>query len=145
MHFSKLSALLFCLIVFSSPTIAQSNSWKILADVRYETKKDPASQYELDFPIFGENVKALDGKKIALKGYIVPIDELLGQQNFVLSSLPFNLCFFCGGAGPETVIEVKTQEKIAYTEKQITVKGIFYINPSDPDHLMYRLENAVVE
>jgi hypothetical protein len=60
----------------------------------------------------------------------------------MLSSLPFSTCYFCGGAGPETVIEVETGEKIPFTIKPIQMEGILILNDQDPDHHIYRLISA---
>jgi hypothetical protein len=65
-----------------------------------------------------------------------------GSGKFMLSSLPFNLCYFCGAAGPETVIEVETKEKVKFSSKQITMEGIIVLNETDPDHHIYILKNA---
>ncbi|WP_020526160.1 hypothetical protein [Flexithrix dorotheae] len=119
--------------------LAQDN-WDKLADVKFETKKDQG--YQIDYPVFGNEVKSLNGKEITLKGFIIPLDEMMSEDKIVLSSLPFNSCFFCGGAGPETVIEVYTAKKIDYTNEMIFVKGYFYLNESDPNQLMYLLKEA---
>jgi len=123
--------------------VQEKNSWDILADVTYETKLEHG--YEVDFPIFGTAVKSIDGKEITLKGYMVPLENLLGSKYFMLSSLPFNTCFFCGGAGPETVIEVYTVNEVTFTDEVITVTGKLQLNESDPDHHMYILNNSDIQ
>jgi len=104
---------------------------------------DKSGKYEIDFPVFGNTVKAMANKEIVLKGYIIPLEELQGQNYFVFSALPYSMCFFCGNAGPETVIEVKTKAAIPFSDKQISIKGKLQINESNPDHLMYILNEAV--
>lgn len=124
------------------PVSAQTDYWKLLEDVHYKNREEASTGFNITYPEFGENVKQLEEKKITLKGFIVPLDELTGENRFVLSSLPFNICFFCGGAGPETVIEVYSQEHIDFTDNVIWVEGIFYTNPDDPEKLMYLLKEA---
>jgi len=131
------------LIVVGFTALAQNQStWKVLSKVQIEKRFDELLNYEIDFPTFSDEVKALNGKEIVLEGWIIPLDELRGENYFVLSALPFANCFFCGGAGPETVLEVFSEKNIKFTEKRIKVKGILNINADDPMKLMYILQKA---
>lgn len=118
------------------------NAWKVLSKVDYETRFDELTQFEEEYPIFSEEVKALDGTEITLEGWMIPLDELRGENYFVLSSLPFANCFFCGGAGPETVMEIFSKKQIDFTEKKIKVTGKLKINADDPLRLMYILNEV---
>jgi len=131
----------FLLVAFSASTQKKS-MWNTLGNVTYETRLDEITQFEEEFPIFSEVVKALDGKEITIEGWMIPLDELRGENYFVLSALPFANCFFCGGAGPETVMEVFSKKQIDFTEKKIKVKGKLTINADDPLRLMYILSEA---
>jgi hypothetical protein len=133
----------FIFIILSSQINAQ-DSWHILADVKIEKKWDDLFLEERDYPVFGKLLNNAAGKEIELNGYMIPLDELIGQNYFVLSSLPFQTCFFCGGAGPETVAEIRTTETITFTEKKIKIKGRLKLNDSDPVHLYYILEEAKI-
>lgn len=139
--------LLYSLILITSfvqSLSAQSNTWETLSQVTIQTKWDANHRYQFDYPIFSKSVKSLEGKEITVKGYIIPLEEMQGQKFFILSALPFNLCYFCGGAGPETVMEVNSLKEIPYTSKPITIRGIIKLNDSDFNHLMYILSNAVL-
>lgn len=120
----------------------ETNAWKLLSDVKIENRFDASAGYEVSYPVFGEKAKSLDGKLISLKGYMIPYEVYLGPQYFILSALPIAACFFCGGAGPETVMEVFTREAIELTHKTIQVRGRLELNPDDPDHMMYILRDA---
>lgn len=126
----------------SMAMVQTTNAWKTLAKVDYKTRFDELTQFEEEYPIFSEEVKALDGTEITLQGWMIPLDELRGENYFVLSSLPFANCFFCGGAGPETVMEVFSKKQIDFTEKKIKVTGKLKINADDPLRLMYILNEA---
>lgn len=130
--------------VTNKSTIVKNSqdSWYLLADVKIEKRWDDLLQEERDFPIFGEKLTNSDGQVIELNGYMVPLDELIGQNHFVLSSLPFQTCFFCGGAGPETVAEIRTKETVSFTARKIKVRGRLKLNDSDPSLLYYTLENS---
>ena len=130
-------------IVLSSFTFQNTNYWKILAQVTFETKVD-AEGYEVPFPVFKEGVKKIDKTVISLKGYIIPLEQFRNQKYFMFSSLPFNNCFFCGGAGPETVVEVYAVDKVPFTNKLIEVKGTIELNNTDPNHHMYIMRNAKI-
>lgn len=136
------NVLFFLLLITIIPCRAQEqNFWPTLAQVKFDTRKDK-SGYDLEVPVFSNLLKTFQGKKIKLKGYIIPLEELGGQGKFMLSSLPFNLCYFCGAAGPETVVEVESIEKVKFTSKQITMEGILILNAKDPEHHIYVLKSA---
>lgn len=117
------------------------NSWKQLEKVSFKTIES-TDGFPMDVASFGEAVKSLEGKRIRLKGYIIPLEELRGQNYFIFSRYPFNLCYFCGAAGPETIIEVRSQQTIPFTEDLIELEGRFETNATDPDHMMYLLHEA---
>ena len=118
--------------------------WNVLADIKYGMRYDEDLEYDVEYPIFADKIKAIEGKEILVKGYMVPLDELRGQNFFVLSAFPYNMCFFCGGAGPETVMEVNTVKEIEFTEKPILIKGILELNQFDYNHMMYILNEATL-
>ncbi|OEK06545.1 hypothetical protein BFP71_02420 [Roseivirga misakiensis] len=140
------SVILFCFLSFAVPLDQSSkpNAWKTLAKVKIEKRFDETLNYEIDYPTFSKEVKALNGKEISLDGWMIPLDELRGKNYFVLSALPFANCFFCGGAGPETVVEVFLKKDLNFTEKRIKVKGKLSVNGDDPLKLMYILEEAEI-
>jgi hypothetical protein len=133
--------LLFLLLLPLTLASQEQNFWDTLARVRFENRKDKHG-YDVEVPVFSPQLTVFNNKKISLKGYIIPLEELGGQGRFMLSSLPFNLCFFCGAAGPETVIEVQTPVKIPFTTKPITLEGTLVLNDKDPNHHMYILTAA---
>ena len=61
------------------------DSWYLLADVTIEKRWDDIMQEVRDFPKFGDRLSDSAGKIIELNGYMVPLDDLTGQQHFVLS------------------------------------------------------------
>lgn len=71
---------------------------------------------------------ALNGKEIKVKGYVIPVDVELGM--YMVSANPFANCFFCGNAGPETVVELFPNGKFPRfsTDQMVTFKGILQIN-----------------
>ncbi|MFN5170938.1 MAG: hypothetical protein ACK5DD_15065 [Cyclobacteriaceae bacterium] len=134
--------LLFC-FSWIIPVQQDTNFWHILAEVGFEQKKDQQG-YIVDVPRFSQHLKGYQGKKIRLKGYVIPAGEVGDVEKFMFSSLPFNVCYFCGAAGPETVVEVETTEKIKFSPEAIWMEGILKLNDHDPDHHIYLLQQAKV-
>ena len=96
------------------------------------------------YPTFGQSVKQLEGKEVKIKGYLIPVDE---EQNiYVISAQPMAMCFFCGGAGPESIMELqlKNKKQRFKTDEVRTIKGKLALNPTDIEHLNYILKNAEV-
>lgn len=130
------------LLLVSPESKGQSqNFWQVLAEVGFQSKKDK-NGYQMEEPVFSKHLKSWNGKKIKLKGFVIPVNEVGDQDKFMLSSLPFNVCYFCGAAGPETVIEVESVEKVRFTSKPIWMEGTLQLNDKDPDRHMYILKAA---
>lgn len=137
--------LLFLLAGMATTATAQTtNMWKKLADVTYKKEYDELLGFKVDVPVFSQEIRGLAGKEITIKGYIVPVEGYKSHKEFVFSAYPYNMCFFCGGAGPETVMEVAADEPIKYTTEPIIIKGKLQLNDSDVNRLMYILTNATL-
>ncbi len=92
-------------------------------------------------PQFSQHLKNLHGSEVVIKGYIIPMD--LEGVNFALSAYPFSSCFFCGGAGPESVVELKFKDPKKYKTDQIaSFKGKFMISDQINTSFFYTLVNA---
>jgi hypothetical protein len=135
--------LIGCLTLATSVVWGQ-NVWQTLAKITYTKQYDELMGFKVDVPVFSADVKALAGKEVTLKGYIIPVEGYKGHKEFIFSAFPYNMCFFCGGAGPETVMEVFAKEPIQYQAESITLKGRLKLNDKDINQLMYILENAVL-
>ncbi len=116
--------------------------WQVLSEVGFETQPNRETGFEIESPKFSKRLWSYNGKVVRVKGYLIPMAELGGRNEYMLSSLPFNQCYFCGGAGPETVVEVQTKQNIRFVTRQIMMEGILFLNESDPDHHMYIIKDA---
>jgi hypothetical protein len=116
--------------------------WRYLQDVTFEEKYYKDVEGWFLFPTFGNSIKEISGKTVQIKGYIIPIDIDAGM--YALSAYPFAACFFCGGAGPETVISLKLEKghRRYKTDDVVTFKGIFYLNDKDVNDFNYILKKA---
>lgn len=121
---------------------AETNTWKSLAKITYKKEYDELMGFKVDVPVFSEDIKNMAGKEIKIKGYIIPVEGYKSHKEFIFSAYPYNMCFFCGGAGPETVMEVSADEPVKYTAEQIEIQGRLELNDTDVNRLMYILTEA---
>ena len=117
---------------------------KTLGKITFKKVYDELMGFKVDMPVFSDQIVALEGKEITVKGYIVPTEGYKSHKEFILSAFPYNMCFFCGGAGPETVMEVVSLEGVEFSADPIVLKGILRLNDNDINHLMYKVEEAVI-
>lgn len=119
-------------------------TWEVLKDVTFEEVFSEEFQGYYKVPKFGKKVSSLNGKKVQIRGYIIPVDVI--QDYYVLSANPYSSCFFCGGAGPESVMEVQIVDKHdgLRMDQIITFEGKLRLNPDDIYQLNYILENAKI-
>lgn len=126
-------------ISLANPAVAQENMWKTLSKITYKKQYDEMLGFKVDVPVFSDAVKNLDGKEVTIKGYIIPVEGYKSHKEFIFSAYPYNMCFFCGGAGPETVMEVQALEAVPYTAEPVTLKGKLQLNDEDINKLMYAI------
>lgn len=142
------------MIIFSVPAFSQEeqaveqaiekeeNIWKTLSKITYKKEYDEFLGFKIDKPVFADQVHSLEGEEITVKGYIIPVEGYKSHNEFIFSAYPYNMCFFCGGAGPETVMEVESIEEVEYTAEQVVLRGKLVLNPDDVNRLMYLLVDA---
>ena len=116
-------------------------TWKDFADIDFESVYN--EKYEVYFlkPKFGQKIKTYNGKKISITGFFL---DLSGSgEIFLVSQNPMASCFFCGAAGPETIIEVSFKEKQSFrTDQIVSITGVLELNADDVDHCNYILNLA---
>lgn len=118
-------------------------TWETLADIEYSYVQNYEANFWYGTPTFSSEVQALEGKEVKISGYVLPMD--VSGEAYVLSAFPFASCFFCGGAGQESVIELRLKD---YTQKFetdqfLTFRGILKLN-SEELELNYILDTAFV-
>lgn len=130
------------LLAQSPPSSPPPSLWRTLAKVTFEKEYDELMGFKVDVPVFGDDVLELEGEIVEISGYIVPVEGYRGHTEFVFSAYPYNMCFFCGGAGPETVMEVTATDPIEYTVEKITIRGKLLLNDDNINRLMYIMVDA---
>lgn len=117
--------------------------WQTLMLTTYESIAggEDDGLYKPHFPTF---VEKLEGQEVIISGYIIPIDITTNQ--YALSMSPFSSCFFCGNAGPNTVIELKFKDSQSkfLVDQFVMVKGRFKLNRNNPRKLFFVIQNAEI-
>jgi hypothetical protein len=137
-------AVLFLLPAFSWAQ-SKPDMWDAFAKTKFDPKySEKLGEYQF-YPTFTAELKALVGKEVTIQGYYVPFapeDDVY----IILSKFPMSQCFFCGGGGPESIVEVtfaKPTNKFQ-VDDLITVKGKLRLNTEDMDHVNFILDQAVL-
>jgi hypothetical protein len=117
--------------------------WLMLADMTMEYRYNEEFGFDIPYPVFGDDIKAYEGQEVSLEGFVLLI-EAEDEEIVILSKYPYSQCFFCGGAGPESVVDVLLVDKDhgLRMDQRVTFKGTLKLNVEDLDHLNYILEFA---
>jgi len=117
-------------------------TWDQLGDVRFEEAYDENTGGFYDRPIFGPMIQAMEGREVKITGYVIPMDVNLNA--YVVSRYPFSSCFFCGNAGPETVVDLQLSDKsVSFkNDDRRTFCGRLRLNTGRFFELPYILEDA---
>ena len=149
LNFSNTKRLILSLLFLSASAIAQPSTvedgWTVFAKVRFTEKfYKEFDEYYLT-PLFDTKIRFREGKEFTLKGHFLPFD--LDEKNVVIiSKHPYSMCFFCGGAGPESVAEIRFLSKHPKfkADQIISVTGKLKLNEKNIDHVNFILEEAVL-
>ena len=119
-------------------------TWELLKDVEFDEIWSEEFQAYYMVPKFSKSVKEMDGKEVQIRGFIIPVDIV--QDYYVLSANPYSSCFFCGQAGPESVMEIQMIKKYEglRMDQVITFQGTLRLNINDIYQLNYILEEAQI-
>lgn len=89
-------------------------------------------------------VKALDGKTITMRGFVLPMDGSDRTQHFLLTrNTP--VCMYCPPGGPNEVVEVRSSRPIAWTDKIVSVTGKLNLVNDEERAIFFKVENAEVK
>lgn len=139
------SLFICCLLLLSSLyLLAQTPlNWIALSDLKLTQKMSAEFGTSYEEATFSEHIKALDSTEVIISGYMIPLDAL--GTSFALSRNPNASCFFCGNAGPETVLRLWFQPKHMKrynTDDHRRIQGLLRIHPSTEHGFIYELWNA---
>jgi hypothetical protein len=120
--------------------------WPDLAIPDYRTEYNETIDQEVNIPLFREDVRQLHGKKVRIKGFFFPFGDNPDEPYYVLSQYAFSQCFFCGAAGPESVMDLLVKEKPSNIKMDdfVEFSGRLKLNDTDVMFLNYILEDATL-
>jgi hypothetical protein len=116
--------------------------WEQLKDLTFQTRWNKIYQMHFQYPVFGQTIKKLNGKQLQISGHIIPLNVQAGH--YAISKYNFASCFFCGRAGPESVISLKFKQapKRYKTDKYITISGKMELNDTNVNDFIYIFHDA---
>ncbi|MEF7614177.1 hypothetical protein V4F39_09685 [Aquincola sp. MAHUQ-54] len=109
-------------------------TWELMAQARASTKP---SSTAIDFPAA---LVRLDGRQVAVTGFMVPLEAKAQQTRFLLTQKPQD-CEFCIEGGPSAYIEVRS-DPLKFSSKPFTLVGRIKLLRDDPSGMYYRLIDA---
>lgn len=139
-----LCLMLMCLLL--NKLYAQEvDAWEILADTEFSEKYFEEEEATFLAPSFGPLTQSYEGKPFTVSGFLIPLDP--GNNEYILSKYPYASCFFCGGAGPESVIELNFKEdyladKSYQIDDYLQFSGTLILNETDIFRMNFILKNA---
>jgi hypothetical protein len=135
--------LLLTLLATTSLSAQDFLEWGTLADVTFEDHITEDYGVPYQTATFGDELKAYEGKTVTIKGYMIPLDAM--GISYVISRNPNASCFFCGGAGPETIVKLDLKPKYIeryQTDAVLMFRGTLRLNESNQHTFNYVLEGA---
>ncbi|MDW3194387.1 MAG: hypothetical protein R8G66_18570 [Cytophagales bacterium] len=121
----------------------QVAGWELFATVDFEIRYIEELGYDVEYPLFDQEIRRKDGNEIEISGHYLPLDY--GKDKIILSKLPFASCFFCGGGvGQETIAEIHfaSEPRRFIPDEILTIKGRLKLNENDYDHMVFIIEEA---
>ena len=120
-----------------------TNGWALFSQVKYTQRLFKEYNEYFLVPTFDARIRKYENQKVLLKGHYMPLD--LEEKNvIILSKFPYSACFFCGGAGPESVVEIhfRTKPRRFKTDQVLQVSGKLVLNADDVNHMNFILKDA---
>ncbi|MDN3203203.1 hypothetical protein [Algoriphagus sediminis] len=148
-QFSTLTLALLSSLIFHiawSAVPEEKNLWALFQQVPFKEKLNRDFGMYFYYPEFTDELIALEGKEVELKGFHIPLD-LERNDIIILSKYPMAECFFCGAAGPESVAVVYTKEKPRRLklDEIVTVRGILELNADNVEEMTFIIKEAELD
>jgi len=121
---------------------AEIIDWKKLSAVEFKDHYFPELEGWYLRPHFAKAVQKLDSQQVIIKGYVIPLD--VGSGSYALSANSFSSCFFCGGSGPESVMNLHFEKppRRYKTDEVVQFTGTLILNDDDVDQFTYILREV---
>ena len=132
----------FCLFGVINLSAQAENSWALFEDATFKDVYLEEFGAYASLLVDDKDISALHGQEITIKGYHIPVME---DQLVILSKYPNANCFFCGGAGLESIVEVRlinAPKRRFLMDEILTFKGTMHVNTTDYNLVSFILINA---
>jgi hypothetical protein len=142
-RFLQFTLILLVVATTSHLSAQRMLNWPDLADVQFSEKFSNSLGIKYYQANFGEDLKAMEGEEVIIMGYLIPLDAL--GETYALSKNPYSACFFCGAAGPETVVELRIKAEFIQryqTDERRAFKGRLQLYESSLEQFNYVLLDA---
>ncbi|TVP54360.1 MAG: hypothetical protein EA341_00255 [Mongoliibacter sp.] len=135
---------LILVVVGTAMNLPEKDMWALMGKTRFVEKLNREYGMYFLYPKFPDELKAMEGKEVSITGFFIPL-EMNTSNIAVISKYPNAECFFCGGAGPESVVVgylKKRPGKRIKTDEIVTIKGKLKLNDSDLEELNFIIQDA---
>jgi hypothetical protein len=119
---------------------SKASLWTVLRQTRIG-EDEKRGVFTASFP---EVVKALDGKPVAVSGFMMPLDTEVKSKHFLLARYT-PVCFYCPPGQPNEVVEVTTRQGVPITARMLTVSGKMALINNAARGLFFRIDGASVQ
>lgn len=114
-------------------------------DIKFDMEKGAAFERSM----LTSKIEALDGRKIRIRGFILPPPVAAGLTRFVLVRDNLSCCFGPGAALYDAIfVEMVDDKSTDYTISPVTVEGVFTVrelrDPDDNIMAIYHLDGEIV-
>jgi tetratricopeptide (TPR) repeat protein len=96
-------------------------------------------------PTFAHYLRELDGKQIALAGFVQPLGDDAEMNSFMLIEYPVG-CWYC--EAPEitgiVLVALPKGKTLTYTRGLVKVEGKLKLNDTEPENFLYTITDAKV-
>lgn len=121
-----------------APTPEGGVSWDVLESTTEKTREDEDG-FIMSTPVFSDEVEALDGERIKVAGWMMPLGAGTSQNRFILLGYPPG-CPFHFHAGPMQFIEVIATTPFETDEANAhIVSGVLELTGEDESGIFYRM------
>lgn len=120
--------------------------WELFAKTNFKEKLNENLGLHFFYPQFKPELLALQGKMVELQGFHIPLGNG-SEETLILSKYPMAECFFCGGAGPESIAVVYLKSPLNRRPKLdqiLKVRGILQLNATDVEEMTFIIQNAEI-
>jgi hypothetical protein len=119
----------------SVPSVPGALDWDRLAGAGVERFRDG------EVSRFPADLRGLDGTKVAISGYMMPIQQGPQHKDFLLGGLQFH-CPVCMMSDLGRIVAVRARRPVAYSDDPILLHGTLRLLEGDGSPLFYRLDGA---